>query len=149
MSNLETISIKVGEREREFIHEIAAHFKLYKRSSTDLSYTKALQFLIEFCLQNEINPTKKDDNNIAEMRKMIEQIHASIPHILFQNQFQSLILANKLMGEDIGSVKQSTIQYLNDNFSGFQNITYKDVKAKINGIGLKTLPLEQGVSIWK
>lgn len=148
MSNLETISIKVGDREKEFLHDIAEHFKLYKRSSTELSYTKALQLLIEFCLQHNINPTKKEDNNIQEIRKMIEQIHASIPHVLYQNSLQSTILFSSCNDETGEAAKHKSIDYINSTIAGFQNNHYKYVKAKLNKFGAKTIPLEEGESLW-
>lgn len=59
MANLDTVSIKIGEKEKQFLLEIAEHFKLFKRSSDDFSCAKSLQYLIEYCLQNDINPVKK------------------------------------------------------------------------------------------
>lgn len=149
MTNLEAISIKVGEKEREFLYEIAEHFKLYKRSSRDLSYTKAIQFLIGYCLQNDINPTKKNDKDMVEVRQMIEQIHASIPHILYQNALQSTVLINQIEDDNkINAIKQNSIDYINNNIAGFQSNHYKYVKAKLNKIGIKTVPLEEGETLW-
>lgn len=148
MSNLEAVSIKIGDREKGFLSEIARHFKLYKRSSTDLSLTKSLQFLIEFCLQNNINPTKKEDKNIEEMRKMIEQIHASIPHVLYQNSLQSTLLCSTCNDETGEVAKKKSIDYINNTIAGFQNNQYKYVKAKLNKFGAKTVPMEEGDSLW-
>jgi hypothetical protein len=83
------------------------------------------------------------------MRKMMEQIHASIPHLMYHNHLQSMILSSKYTDADLTAVKQKTIQYLNENFSGFQNVSYGEIKIKINGVGLKTIPMEQGESLWK
>ena len=149
MANLETISIKVGDREKEFLYDIAEHFKLYKRSSKDLSCTKALQFLIEFCLQNNINPTIKDDNDLHEIRKMIEQIHASVPHIMYHQNFQSVVLANKYSDDELQGIQDGSLQYINNSFAGFQNNKYRYVKSKLNKYGLKTIPLEEGNTLWK
>lgn len=149
MSEQEVITLRLTEKERDYLENIATRHNLKKPASEDWSPAKALKFLINYCFHNNLKIADSDNNDFMVLRKMVEQIHAVIPHVLFQNQFQSLILANKFGNDDIGEIKHSTIQYLNENFSGFQNISYKEVKVKINGIGLKTIPLEQGISIWK
>lgn len=148
MVNLEAVSIKVGEREKSFLLEIAAHFKLFKRSSNDLSCAKSLQYLIEYCLQNNISPIKKDDSNITDIRRMIEQIHASIPHLMYQNSLQSTILVSDIDDDKFSAAKQKSIDYISNNIGGFQNTNYKYVRYNINKIGIKTVPNEQGYNLW-
>lgn len=149
MSGMDVLSLRVSEHEKEYLALIAEKFNFKKQGSDELSHTKALKHLLSYCLQNNIDFVKKEDENIAEMRKMIEQIHASIPHVMYHQKFQSVILANKYSDEEIQAVQAGSLQYINDSFAGFQNNKYRYIKVKLNMFGLKTIPLEEGISIWK
>lgn len=149
MNNNDVLSIRISESEKEYLQNIAKSFNLQKPNSEDFSYSKAIKILLEYCQNNEIYPNKNTQNPLKDLRKMIEQIHASIPHLIYHNNYQSLAASSKLEDELVIQIKQKTIDYLNNNFSGFQNISYKEVKFKINNIGLKTIPIEIGDSIWK
>lgn len=149
MKGNHVISLRISELEKDFLENIAKIFDLQKRGTEEISYSKSLKILLEYCFKNEIVPTRKSENPIQEMRKMIEQIHASIPHLMYHNNYQSLVLSSQLNDETLTKIKHKSIEYLNGNFSGFQNVTYKEVRFKLNGIGLKTLPIEQGESLWK
>lgn len=145
----EVIALRISEHEKEYLQSIAKNFDLQKRGSEEISYAKALKILLDYCLHNDIHPTRKTENPLLEIRKMIEQIHAAIPHLMYHNNYQSLVLSSQFNDDSLSQIKQKTVEYLNTNFSGFQNISYKEVKFKMNGIGLKTIPLEQGESLWK
>lgn len=145
----DVISLRISEHEKEYLQNIAKNFDLQKRGSEDISYSKAIKVLLDFCLHNDIYPSRKSENPLQEIRKMIEQIHASIPHLMYHNHYQSLVISSKFDDDSLSQIKQKSIEYLNNNFSGFQNITYKEVRFKMNGIGLKTIPIEQGDSLWK
>ena len=149
MSGMDILSIRVSEHEKDYLALIAEKFNLKKQGADELSHTKALKHLLSYCLQNNIDFVKKEDENIAEMRKMIEQIHASIPHVMYHQKFQSVILANKYSDEELQAVQAGSLQYINDSFAGFQNNKYRYIKVKLNMFGLKTIPIEEGVSLWK
>lgn len=149
MKENDVLTLRVSEYEREYLNKIAHQFDLQKRGSSDTSPAKALKFLLEFCLHNEISPQRKNENPLQEIRKMIEQIHAAIPHLMYHNNYQSLVISSQVSDDSLTQIKQKSIEYINGNFSGFQNVTYKEIKFRLNGIGLKTLPIEQGESLWK
>ncbi|KTC69788.1 hypothetical protein Lbir_1928 [Legionella birminghamensis] len=149
MKGKDVISLRISEHEKDYLQNIAKNFDLQKRGSDALSYSKAIKILLDFCLHNDIYPMKRTENPLQEMRKMLEQIHASIPHLMYHNHLQSLLLSSKFNDDSLNQIKQKTVDYLNGNFSGFQNISYKEVRFKMNGIGLKTVPIEQGESLWK
>lgn len=149
MGGMDVLSLRVSKHEKEYLAKIADQFNLKKQGSDEASYTKALKFILSFCLHNDINFNGKDDQNLIEIRKMIEQIHASIPHLMYHQKFQSVVLANKYSNEEIEGIQCGTLQYINDSFGGFQNNKYQYIKAKLNKFGLKTIPLEEGVTLWK
>ncbi|MBN9231306.1 MAG: hypothetical protein J0I93_10695 [Legionella sp.] len=149
MNGKDVVSLRLAEHEKEYLLNIGKNLELQKRESEEISFSKTLKTLLDFCIRNDISPTRKNENPIKEMRKMIEQIHASIPHLMYHNNYQSLVLSSQVNDDSLNQIKQKSIEYLNGNFSGFQNVTYKEVKFKLNGIGLKTVPIEQGESLWK
>ncbi|HAU0311425.1 TPA: hypothetical protein JBF89_13330 [Legionella pneumophila] len=145
----DVISLRISPHEKEFLENIAKRFELQKRGADTVSYSKAVKILLEYCLHNDIYPDRKKENPLQEMKKMIEQIHASIPHLMYHNHYQSLVISSGINDESLNQIKQKTLEYMNVNFGGFQNTSYKEVKFKMNGIGFKTVPIEQGESLWK
>jgi len=143
------VSIRLSEHEKDYLISIADKFNLKKQGSDELSPTKALKHILSFCLHNDIDFSKKEDESLAEMRKMIEQIHASIPHIMYHQNFQSVVLANKYSDDELQGIQNGSLQYINNSFAGFQNNKYRYVKSKLNKYGLKTIPLEEGNTLWK
>ena len=59
------------------------------------------------------------------------------------------MLANKHSDEALRAVQAGTLQYINDSFAGFQSNKYRYIQSKLNMFGLKTIPIEEGVSLWK
>jgi endonuclease III-like uncharacterized protein len=148
MALKDAISLRIGEHEKQFLEEIAHGFNLHHNPESPPPYAKALQLLLTHCILHQISPINNKANEMDELRKMVEQIHTAIPHLLYQNNLQSMILSSKYKDEELEPLKQKNIAYLNEHFSAFQNVSYRKVSFKINGIGLKTLPLEEGVSLW-
>ena len=101
MSGMDIVSLRLSDHEKDYLVSIAEKFNLKKQGSDELSHTKALKHVLSFCLHNEIDFSKKEDENLTEMRKMLEQIHASIPHLMYHQKFQSVVLANKYSDEDL------------------------------------------------
>ena len=64
----------------------------------------------------------------------------------------TLIMAQAHAATDADAEKIRTVQdaidYINNNIAGFQSNHYKYVKAKLNKIGIKTVPLEEGETLW-
>jgi len=149
MSTMEMVSIRLSEHEKDYLISIADKFNLKKQGSDEFSPTKALKHILSFCLHNDIDFSKKEDESLTEMRKMIEQIHASIPHIMYHQNFQSVVLANKYSDDELQGIQDGSLQYINNSFAGFQNNKYRHVKSKLNKYGLKTIPLEEGNTLWK
>lgn len=149
MSTMEMVSIRLSEHEKDYLISIAYKFNLKKQGSDELSPTKALKHILSFCLHNDIDFSKKGDESLTEMRKMLEQIHASIPHIMYHQKFQSVVLANKYSDDELEGIQNGSLQYINNSFAGFQNNKYRYVKSKLNKYGLKTIPLEEGNTLWK
>ena len=149
MSDTENIAMRINEHEKEYLREIAETMSLQKRGRTEISYGKALKFLLEYCIHNDISPLKKSDDTLSNITKMIEHIHASMPHLMLHNQVQTKVLTGSLSDEDFSLIKGNAINYLNDNFGGYQSVSYTFMRSKINSFGIKTIPLEEGVSIWK
>jgi len=146
---MDIVSLRLSEHEKYYLTSIAEKYNLKKQGSDELSHTKALKHILSFCLHNDINFSKKEDESMSEMRKMLEQIHASIPHLMYHQKFQSAVLSNKYSDDELKSIQDGSLQYINDSFAGFQNNKYRFVKSKLNKYGLKTVPLEEGNTLWK
>ncbi len=106
MKENDVITLRVSQHEKEYLNQIASTFDLQKRGSTEISPAKALKFLLEYCCHHHILPGKKNENPLQDLRKMIEQIHASIPHIMYHNHYQSLILSSSIKDDLLTPIKQ-------------------------------------------
>lgn len=145
---MDVMTLRVSDIEKEYLEKIANKFGFKKQASGEPSLSKALKYILSYCLHNDVEFDKNEVSDIEEMRKMIEQIHASIPHILYQNSLQSTVLADNLDDTKFTVFKKNAVDYINNSIAGFQNNHYKYVKAKLNKIGIKTIPLEEGESLW-
>ena len=147
---MEVVSIRINKVEKQYLDEIAEQYCFKKKGNSNvLSSSKALKALLEYCVNNNVNPSLKEEDKMSSIIKMIEHIHASIPHIIYHNNFQSMALATDITDEKMASIKQKNIEYMNSNFSGYQDITYQEVRCRTNNIGFNTIPLIDGNTAWK
>jgi len=149
MSEKDVFGLRLNTIEKNYLYEIAQIYGLKKRGSDELSVSKAMRYMLTYCMDNKLKFDNKEQSEIGGVRKLIEEIHASIPHILFQIATQNACTSTSMTDEQYSQAKDNALSYINETVAGFQTNSYKYVKAKINRVGIKTIPLESGVSLWK
>jgi hypothetical protein len=80
--------------------------------------------------------------------KMIEQIHVSIPHLLYLLRFQTLSSFEDSSDEKIKKYRYQSVDYANKTCGDFQNINYNAIRFSMNDIGFKTIPSDKEKTQW-
>lgn len=146
---MQTVAIKIAARETEYLEEIAKKLNLLKNEGQELSQGKALKELLKWCIKNKVDIIQKQNGMDDDLRKMIEQIHLAIPHLMYHARIQTLIETNKCNEQEVELFKKRTFKYMNDTCGDFQNVTYNTIRFSFNSYGMKRLPIDEENTLWK
>ncbi len=80
---------------------------------------------------------------------MIEQIHVSIPNLMYLARMQTLLASDTIPDEKISRCRQQTVDYINNTCGDFQNVNYSEIRFSMNDIGLKQTPIDKDKTLWK
>lgn len=142
-----TVTIRISDDEIQYLEEIANHRSLFK-SQKERSVGKVLKALLKWCQENDFNPSELSDETNST-RKLIEQMHLTVPHILYLLRLHVLLDSNKIPDVVAHNAKQQAIEYINAVCGEFQNMDYKELTTISNDDGLKQLPIAKGESHWR
>ena len=146
---MKTITLKMPDKEIDYLKRIAKENKLAHRSGEGYSLGNAVRELIKWCAHNEIDINKKTQEFDHDLRKMIEQIHLAIPNLMYLARIHGLLGQKQYSDEEVNLCKQKTIAYLNKTCGDFQTINYKTLRVTVNNFGLKQVPISEVQSEWK
>jgi len=134
------VSTRLSPKELEYLTHIAAENKMRKGSSEDLSLGKALNELVRWCHLNQIDIYQNHNTVHDDIKKMIEQIHMSIPHLMYLSRVQTLLSSNGIPEEKTKQARHQAVEYINKVCGDFQNTNYNLVRFSMNDLGLKSMP---------
>lgn len=143
------ISAKLNHNEIEYLEKIAIENHLYKGESKELSVGKAMKELIKWCQMNQVKIGEKQNIDSSEVQRMLEQIHTTIPHLLYLQRMQILFQSDSISDEKIAHCKQQSIDFINANCGAFQEIQYQTISTVENESGMGKLPIDKNKSKWK
>ena len=143
------ISAKLNQNEIDYLEKIAIENHLFKGESKEPSVGKAMKELIKWCQMMNINIGEKQNNGLSEIQKMLEQIHTTIPHLMYLQRMQILFQSDAISDEKIASCKQQSIDFINSNCGAFQDIEYLTISTVENENGIGKLPIDKNKSKWK
>lgn len=144
-----TLSTRLSETELEYLSTIASDNKLFIGTSKKTSLGKAMKELVKWCHVNNIDISKSPQSLNDETKKMIEQIHVSIPNLMYLARMQTLLASDTIPDEKISRCRQQTVDYINNTCGDFQNVNYSEVRFSMNDIGLKQTPIDKDKTLWK
>ena len=84
------ISAKLNQNEIDYLEKIAIENHLFKGESKEPSVGKAMKELIKWCQMSQVKIGEKQNNGLSEIQKMLEQIHTTIPHLMYLQRMQIL-----------------------------------------------------------
>ena len=143
------ISAKLNQNEIDYLEKIAIENHLFKGESKEPSVGKAMKELIKWCQMSQVKIGEKQNNGLSEIQKMLEQIHTTIPHLMYLQRMQILFQSDAISDEKIASCKQQSIDFINANCGAFQDIQYDTISIVENENGIGKLPIDKNKSKWK
>jgi hypothetical protein len=143
-----SVAIRLNENELDYLKKIAQENKICKKGN-DISIGKTIKELIRWCELNKISFSQNTNNLMTDnLVKMIEQIHVSIPHLLYLLRFQTLSSFEDSSDEKIKKYRYQSVDYANKTCGDFQNINYNAIRFSMNDIGFKTIPSDKEKTQW-
>ena len=133
-----TISFRLSEAELAYLESFSKSKEISK-SSKQNSPGRSLKQLIKWCVDHNIDITASYDKPQDSSRKLLEQLHVVIPHILYLSRLHILMDSNKVPDDVVSKAKQQAIDYINSVCGDFQHMKYHDIETSTNEIGLKLL----------
>ena len=146
---MSVVSTRLSPKELEYLASIAAANKMRKGSSEELSLGKALNELVRWCHLNQVDIYQNHNAVHDDIKKMIEQIHMSIPHLMYLSRVQTLLYSDGIPAEKTKNARYQAVEYINKICGDFQNINYNLVRFSMNEIGLKSMPANKEKTLWK
>ncbi len=143
------VSTRLSPKELDYLAGIASENKMRKGGSDELSLGKALNELVRWCHLNRIDINSDHNAVNDDIKKMIEQIHVAIPHLMYLTRLQTVLLSDGIPEEKIARSQAQTLDYINKTCGDLQNVNYDLVRFSMNDIGLKTLPVNKDKTLWK
>ena len=145
--NKHRISLRLTDEEVLFLEKIASNNKMYKKDGS-LSMGLAIKRLIDD-EKNHVNKSDKDDSDMKSIRKLIEQINISIPHLMFNTNFTYKALSSWLNDDEFNELKNSTVSETVKTCGQIQENTYNEIYISSNKKNMKTIPIDSDNNKWK
>lgn len=137
-----TISVRLSDDELAYLEAIPKNKKLNK-SGKPISPGRSLKQLIKWCVENQIDITSYYAKPEDSSRKLLEQLHVAVPHMLYLSRLHILMDSDKIPDDVVSKAKQQAIDYINTVCGDFQHVEYSEISATSNEIGLRQLPAEK------
>ena len=119
------------------------------------NYLEAIRYIInEFQIDSSPKTDNKHSEKIENIELMLEQIHVTIPHILYHTRYNSSYchaalkqskISEASMLEFSGRVIKNVYQICGD----FQSYNYHNVYLSSDNKNMNTIPIEEGENKWK
>jgi hypothetical protein len=142
-----TITVRVSGDELSYLNALATNKKLFK-GAKDVSLGNVLKTLLQWCCENQVDPSPSSPPKHDEAQKILEQVHVVIPHLLYLSRLHLLMNGSSVPDEVVARCKEKAIDYINTVCGDFQGVSYREIKPSKNDIGLEQMPLESELSQW-
>ena len=133
-----TISVRLSDEDLTYLEDISKSKKVSK-SNKQSSPGRALKQLIKWCIDNEIDIDSPYEKLQNSSKKLLEQLHVAIPHLLYLSRLHILMDSDKIPDDAVSRAKQQAIDYINSVCGDFQEIEYSEINTVCNEIGLQQL----------
>ena len=141
-------SIYLSDENLEKLDKIVAEFGLFTKDN-EPNYTKAIVHMINhFPLDNDEDKRAVQDE-LSSIRKMVEQINLSIPHLMYNTTFSYKINEGTLSDQKFTEFKNYTLENVSKICGQIQQQNYDHVYVSTDAKNMKTLPVEAGENTWK
>ena len=140
-------SISLSEYEHNTLTDIAKANNLYKNNSTELSVSMALKYVLREYIKSQ-EEIKKSSFNENSMR-ILEQIHATLPHIMFQATLACQASAVPLDRDKKVGLRNTSMDITVETCGQFQEVSYEEITTSLDSRNIKSLPIDKDKNQWK
>ena len=144
-----TLSAKFTKADVDYLTDIARDNHIFKGYSEEPSAGKAMKELVKWCRISGIKIDGNSQHHARESQRMLEQIHATIPQMMYHLRMQVLFNGETLTDAMLTKCKQSSLNFINSSCGEFQTIKYQEIKPSEDDNGLNKLPISKDDSKWK
>jgi hypothetical protein len=147
-------SIYLSDEVLTKLSSIAAKKYLHTKDGNP-NYLEAIRYIInEFTLDSSPKKDNKYSEKLDNMERMLEQMHVTIPHILYHTRYNSSYchaalkqskISEVSMLEFSGRVLKNVYQICGD----FQSYNYHNVYLSLDNKNMNVIPIEEGENKWK
>jgi len=143
------IGLRYDKKVEAYLKEVANKNDLLNASNTEPSVGLAAKEIIKWCMKNKVDISKNIDDFEPDTKKMIEQIHVAIPHILMLGRMNLQPLIDATPDDKVREDRAKAVEYVNNTCGAFQNIHYENIRVSLNHIGMKQAPESKETTQWK
>lgn len=147
-SPMTSVSIRLSPKEITYLTALLDKKQFFPQEK-EATLGKILKQFIKWCSEHEIGLDSTDENSEETSQKLLEQVHVSIPHILYLLRLHILMDSGKISDEVVIKAKQQAIDYINSVCGDFQHIEYNQIEPTNNEIGLNQIPMAKNHTRWK
>ena len=147
------ISVRLSAEEMQYLEKYSIENGIVN-SKSNPSRSSALKHILREKINSKPDEKISMIEEIQKLKKMLEQIHVSIPNMandmrVVSRYTQELILARNDNKQLFNKVKASVDESLQNTYGAFQTYNYDTLHCSINHKNMKTIPIEKDKNRWK
>ena len=132
-------SIYLSDEQQNALMEIAKEKQIIKKRKMEYSLTETLKYVLDEFVRNR-KIFEKGNNKTDEL---IEQIHATLPHIMFQATLACQASAAPLEGDKKMSLRNTSMDITVETCGQFQEVSYEEITTALDSRNIKSLPIDK------
>lgn len=136
------IDLRIDESTKRYLLDTCE-----KLGDKSINYT--VKNLLKWCQFNGVDPSKNTSTFDEEVRKMIEHIHLSVPHLMLSSSLNSMATMENLSEQRLKELSKRAMSRLNQRCGDFQNVQYEKTSFTFNQSGLRESPESEELTKWK
>ena len=140
-----TTSIYLSDEQQNALMEIAKEKQIMKKGKMEYSLTETLKFVLDEYVNNQ----EYNHNNNSNTHKMIEQIHATLPHIMFQSTLACQASFSKIEQGKQPNIRNTSMDITVETCGQFQEVSYEEITTSLDSRNIKSLPIDKDKNQWK
>jgi len=147
-------SIYLSDKILEKLSSIAAEKSLYNKDGKP-DYLQAVRYVLDaFELPKEDNKNDSLHEKLSNLEYMIEQIHVTMPHILYHARYSSLycnyeLRKSKISHPELLEFSGRSIKNVYQICGDFQTYQYQTIYTSSDNKNMNTMPIEKDKNKWK
>lgn len=138
---MKMIGTRLDESEYSYVEALA--------KKMGVKPSRAIKAVLSFAAKTDLDVTKPTTKVSDDLRKMIEQIHMIMPHIMYSSRLSSVINMRGIPESEMKQLQQNLLEDTTQRCGDFQSVTYTQNYTNTSKIGFTQMPIEQEVSAWK